>query len=294
MKYQFIESYRSSLIVMKMCHVLKVSRSGYYDWRDRPESNRSQENGLLLSHIRIVFNQNRQSYGSPRVTDELNASGINCGVNRVAKLMRENSIRAKQSRKFRVTTNSKHNYPVAPNLLNRQFVIDCPNRVWVSDITYIWTTEGWLYLAGVLDLYSRRIVGWSMSHRITEQLTLDALNQAIIRRQPPEGLLHHSDQGKQYASKNYQKLLKKNLMTCSMSRKGDCWDNAVMESFFGSLKTELIYHERFINREDAKLKIFDYIEMFYNCKRRHSSLSSKSPVEFERLKARLGETAEPT
>jgi transposase InsO family protein len=216
------------------------------------------------------------------VTDELNASGINCGVNRVARLMRENSIRAKQSRKFKVTTNSKHNYPVAPNLLNRQFEIDCPNKVWVSDITYIWTSEGWLYLAGVLDLYSRRIVGWSMSRRITEQLTLDALNQAVTHRQPPKGLLHHSDQGKQYASNNYQKLLKNQRMICSMSRKGDCWDNAVMESFFGTLKTELIYHEKFITREDAKLKIFDYIEMFYNCKRRHSSLGSKSPVEFER------------
>jgi len=283
MKYQFIESHRSSLTVMKMCHVFKVSKSGYYAWCSRLPSQRSVANMNLLSHIRIVFNQNRQSYGSPRVTEELNASGLNCGVNRVARLMSENRIRAKQSRKFKVTTISKHNYPVAPNLLNRQFEIDRPNKVWVSDITYIWTSEGWLYLAGVLDLYSRRIVGWSMSHRITEQLTLDALNQAIIRRQPPEELLHHSDQGKQYASKNYQKLLKKNFMTCSMSRQGDCWDNAVMESFFGTLKTELIYHENFITRDDAKLKIFDYIEMFYNCKRRHSTLGSLSPAEFEMM-----------
>ena len=282
MKYQFIESHRSSLKVMKMCQAFKVSKSGYYGWCSRSPSRRSVANMNLLSHILIVFNQNRQSYGSPRVTDELNASGINCGVNRVARLMKDNGIRAKQSRKFKVTTISKHNCPVAPNLLNRQFEIDCPNKVWVSDITYIWTSEGWLYLAGVLDLYSRRIVGWSMSHRITEQLTLDALNQAVTHRQPPKGLLHHSDQGKQYASKNYQKLLKNQRMICSMSRKGDCWDNAVMESFFGTLKTELIYHEKFITREDAKLTIFDYIEMFYNCKRRHSSLSSKSPVEFER------------
>jgi transposase InsO family protein len=281
MKYHFIEDHRSSLRVMKMCQAFKVSKSGYYDWRDRPESKRSRDNRLLLSHIRIAFRKSRKNYGSPRVTDELNESGIPCGENRVARLMKDNGIRAKRCRKFRVTTNSKHNYPVAPNLLNRQFQIDCPNKVWVSDITYIWTSEGWLYLAGVLDLYSRRIVGWSMSHRITEQLTLDALNHAIICRQPPKDLLHHSDRGSQYASNNYQKLLKSNQITCSMSRKGDCWDNAVMESFFATLKTELIYHERFITRKDAQSKVFDYIEMFYNRKRRHSSLGSKSPIEFE-------------
>jgi transposase InsO family protein len=283
MKYGFIEDYRSSLRVTKMCQALKVSRSGYYDWLSRSESNRSKENRVFLSYIRIVHEKSRQTYGSPRVTDELNQSGIRCGENRVANLMRENGIKAKRSRKFKVTTHSKHNYPVAPNLLNRQFEVSTPNAVWVSDITYIWTSEGWLYFAGVLDLYSRRIVGWSMSHRITEQLTLDALNQALLHRQPPSGLLHHSDRGRQYASDNYQKLLKTNRIVCSMSRKGDCWDNAVMESFFATLKTELIYRERFIKREDAKSKIFDYIEMFYNRKRRHSSLGYKSPVEFEMM-----------
>ena len=281
MKYSFIEYHRSSLRVMKMCQAFKVSKSGYYSWRGRPESNRSREDKILLSHIRIVHEKSRRTYGSPRVTDELNESGLRCGQNRVANLMRKNGIRAKRSRRFKVTTHSKHNYPVAPNLLNRQFDVPTPNAVWVSDITYIWTTEGWLYFAGVLDLYSRRIVGWSMSHRITEQLTLDALNHAIICRQTSEGLLHHSDRGRQYASDNYQKLLKTNRITCSMSRKGDCWDNAVMESFFATLKTELIYHERFITREDAQSKIFDYIEMFYNRKRRHSSLGYKSPVKFE-------------
>jgi len=283
MKYQFIDGHRSSLRVKKMCEALQVSRSGYYNWRGRPESNRSRDNRILLSHIRVVHRQSRENYGSPRVTVELKESGLNCGENRVARLMRHNGISAKRRRRFRVTTNSKHNYPVAPNLLNRQFDVSTPNAVWVSDITYIWTTEGWLYLAGVVDLHSRMVVGWSMNHRITEQLTLDALNHAIICRQPSQGLLHHSDRGSQYASDNYQKLLRTNRITCSMSRKGDCWDNAVMESFFATLKTELIYRERFFTREDAKSKIFDYIEMFYNRKRRHSSLGYKSPVEFEMM-----------
>ena len=281
MKYQFIDSYRSSSRVLKMCRALKVSRSGYYGWLRRGESKRSGDNRILLSHIRIAHGQSRKTYGSPRVTEELNESGIDCGANRVARLMREHGLKGKRVKKYQVTTDSKHNYPVAPNLLNRQFDVSCPNRVWVSDITYIRTSEGWLYLAGVVDLHSRMVVGWSMSHRITEELTLDALNHALIRRQPSNGLLHHSDRGSQYASGNYQKLLRDHQITCSMSRKGDCWDNAVMESFFATLKTELIYHERFLKRENAKLKIFDYIEMFYNRKRRHSSLGYKSPVEFE-------------
>ena len=283
MKYHFIEAHRSSLRVMKMCQAFKVSKSGYYDWRDRPESKRSRNNRILLSHIRVAFKKSRRNYGSPRVTDELNDTGIPCGMNRVEKLMRDNNIKAKRSKKFKATTNSKHNYPVADNLLNRQFEVDCPNSVWVSDITYIWTTEGWLYLAGVIDLHSRMVIGWSMSKRMTEQLTLDALTHAIQRRKPTDRLLHHSDRGSQYASKNYQKLLKDNHITVSMSRKGNCWDNAVMESFFATLKTELIYHEKFITRKDAKLKIFEYIELFYNRNRRHSSLGYKSPAQFEMM-----------
>jgi len=283
MKYDFIEAHRSPLRVMKMCQAFKVSTSGYYSWRGRSESKRTRDNRILLSHIRIVHRQSRESYGSPRVTEDLHGSGIGCSINRVARLMRENGIRAKRSRKFKVTTHSKHNYPVAPNLLNRQFEVLTPNSVWVSDITYIRTDEGWLYLAGVVDLYSRMVVGWSMSPRINEELTLGALNHAINRRQPSGNLLHHSDRGSQYASGNYQKLLRDHQITCSMSRKGNCWDNAVMESFFATLKTELIYCERFITREDAKSKIFDYIEMFYNRKRRHSSLGYKSPVDFEMM-----------
>jgi len=266
-----------------MCEVLKVSHSGYYAWLDRPMSERHKSNRRLVSEIRMVFDRSRKTYGSPRVTIELNASGLSCSVNRVARLMRESGIRAKSKRKYRATTDSKHNHPVAPNLLNRQFTIDRPDAVWLSDITYIWTSEGWLYLASVVDLYSRMVVGWSMSHRITQQLTLDAMNQALGRRSPGPGLLHHSDRGSQYAAGDYQKLLKDNRVIVSMSRRADPWDNAPMESFFGTLKTELIKDEKFSCREDAKTKIFDYIEMFYNRERRHSSLDYKSPVEFERM-----------
>ena len=265
-----------------MCHVLRVSRSGYYAWLSRPESQRSLANRQLLSQIRIVHNRNRRLYGSPRVTAELRAEGCRCGENRVARLMREHGIRARTVRKFKVTTDSKHNFPVAPNLLKREFTVDRPNAVWVSDISYIWTSEGWLYLAGVLDLYSRQLVGWSMSRRVDGELTLSALRQAIARRRPGPGLLHHSDQGRQYAADDYRKLLSDCRMTASMSRRGDCWDNAVMESFFGTLKTEMIFFEKFPNREEAKTKIFEYIEVFYNRQRRHSTLGYLSPAEFER------------
>ena len=265
-----------------MCRVLGVSRSGYYAWLVRPESERSRRNQSLLSEICLVHHRSRRSYGSPRVTDDLRVSGLCCSEHRVARLMRQHGIRAKTVRKFRVTTNSKHAFPVAPNLLDRQFAVSRPNAVWVSDITYIWTTEGWLYLAGVMDLYSRRIVGWAMSHRIDGELTLAALRQALTQRQPSVGLVHHSDRGKQYAARDYQTLLREHGVVCSMSRKGDCWDNAPMESFFGTLKQELVYQEHFVTRDDAKAKIFEYIEVFYNRQRRHSSVGSRSPVEFER------------
>jgi transposase InsO family protein len=196
--------------------------------------------------------------------------------------MRDHGIRAKTVRKFKVTTDSRHNLPVAPNLLDRQFTVSRPNAVWVSDITYIWTTEGWLYLAGIVDLYSRQVVGWALSGRVDGQLTLSALRQAITRRHPARGLLHHSDRGKQYAAGDYRDLLNDHGMVASMSRVGDCWDNAVMESFFGTLKTEMVYFEKFSSREEAKTKIFEYIEVFYNRQRRHSTLGQLSPAEFER------------
>ena len=265
-----------------ICRALKVSRSGYYTWLSRPESDRSKSNCRLLSEIRLVHKRSRRHYGSPRVTAELNESGFACSENRVARLMRLNGIYAKGRRKYRATTDSKHPYPVASNLLDRQFVVDRPNAVWVSDITYIWTTEGWLYLAAIVDLYSRMVVGWSMGNRITGQLTLDALKQAIGRRHPRPGLVHHSDRGRQYAAGDYQNMLKDNKMVCSMSRKGDCWDNVPMESFFATLKTELIYGEQLKTQEEVKIRIFEYIEMFYNRERRHSSLGFKNPVDFER------------
>ena len=266
----------------KMCEVLEMSRGGFYTWLRNPESERSRSNRALLSEIRIAFDRSRQTYGSPRLAVELNESGVSCSENRVARLMRLSGIRAIGKRKYRVTTNSKHNHPVAENLLNRNFSTDHPNEVWLSDITYVWTTEGWLYLAGVIDLYSRMLVGWSMGPRVTAELTLKALRQAIRRRDVKPDLMHHSDRGGQYAATEYQKLLKKTEMICSMSRKGDCWDNAPIESFFATLKTELVYREQFKTKQEAKTKIFEYIEVFYNRQRRHSTLGYKSPVDFER------------
>ena len=282
MRYGFIRDHRDEFRVTKMCEVLEVSRGGFYTWLRSPESERSCSNRALLREIRIAFDRSRQTYGSPRLAIELNESGVSCSENRVARLMRLGGIRAVSKRKYRVTTNSKHKHPVAENLLNRQFSADRPNAVWLSDITYVWTSEGWLYLAGVIDLHSRMLVGWSMSHRITAELTLKALRQAINRREVKPDLMHHSDRGGQYAATEYQKLLAKTEMICSMSRKGDCWDNAPMESFFATLKTELVYREQFKTRQEAKAKIFEYIEVFYNRQRRHSSLGYKSPVDFER------------
>jgi len=282
-RYAFIRDHRLAFRVELMCRVLGVSRSGYYAWRVRPESARARMNRLLLSRIRMVHRQSRCNYGSPRVTDELRSQGERCGQNRVARVMRRYGIRSKAVRKFRATTDSNHNHPVAPNLLARRFTVERPDTVWVSDITYIWTQEGWLYLAGVLDLCSRRIVGCAMSSRVDGQLTLEALSQALGRRRPKAGLLHHSDRGKQYAALEYQRLLHDHGLVPSMSRKGDCWDNAPMESFFATLKRELVYRQRFATRQEAQNAVFEYIEVFYNRKRRHSSLGSQSPAEFERL-----------
>ena len=266
-----------------MCRVLSVSRSGFYAWLRRPESVRSRRNHSLVSAIRVIYHGSRRSYGSPRVTACLRDSGVPCSERRVARLMRQAGIIAKTVRKFRVTTNSAHTHPVAPNRLERNFQVNRPNAVWLSDITYLWTREGWLYLAGVMDLYSRRIVGWAMSPRIDGNLTQTALRQAAQQRRPSPGLVLHSDRGSQYAAGDYQKLLQQHGAVCSMSRKGDCWDNAPMESFWGTLKQELIYHERFATREEAMAKIFEYVEVFYNRQRRHSSTDFKSPAEFERL-----------
>ena len=285
MRCEFIEAHRREFEAWIMCRVLQVSPSGYYAWRSRGESERARSNRCLLVEIRAVHAESKRRYGSPKVHGELRARGFDCNEKRVARLMREDGLRAKRSRKFKATTDSRHDFPVAPNLLNREFEVSRPDEVWVSDITYVWTREGWLYLAIVLDLFSRRVVGWSMSHRMTRSLALDALSAAIGNRSPGPGLLHHSDRGSQYASTDYRKLLERHGMKCSMSRKGDCWDNAVAESFFSSYKVESVFGEDFQTREEARGKTFEYIEAFYNQTRLHSTLGYLSPVEFEQEQA---------
>jgi putative transposase len=264
-----------------MCQVLEVSRSGYYNWLKRPESKRTLSNQQLLKEIIRVHKKYRYAYGYPRVTEQLNKEGINCSRNRVARLMSKNGIVAKTKRKFKATTDSKHNFPVAGNLLKQNFNSAKPHQVWVADITYISTGEGWLYLAAIIDLFNREVVGWAMDKTMTRELVLKALKQAVGRKRPLPGLIHHSDQGKQYASFDYQRALKDYRIKPSMSRKGNCYDNACIESFFGTLKRELIYGTHYRNREEARLAIFDYIEVFYNRVRLHSTLGYMSPVEFE-------------
>jgi transposase InsO family protein len=283
LKARFIAEDASRLPVRRKCHLAEVPRSTFYVSRDRPETKRERRNRCLLVWIKEAFDQSRHTYGSRRIYAELHKRGIRCSINRIARLMREHGIVAVQHRKYRPTTDSKHDFPVAPNRLGRNFEADQRNRVWVADITYIPTDEGWLYLATELDLYSHRIVGWSLSSRITRQLVLDALNQAVGLRRPGTGLIHHSDRGVQYACGDFQKLLKRYGMVPSMSRKGDPYDNAVAESFFRTLKVELVYRWRFRTRAEAKAVIVEYIELFYNRRRRHSSLDYLSPAEYEEL-----------
>ena len=287
MKYEFIKEQHFSFRVRKTCRALKVSPSAYYAWVKEPSCPRRQENERLLLEIRAIHAQSRKVYGSPRVAFELKERGFPYGRHRVARLMRENQIFSKTKRKFKATTNSRHNLPVAPNLLAGNMAAIIPNHVWVSDITYIPTGEGWLYLAAVMDIFSRRVVGWSMKSRMTRDLVIEALKQAIGRRQPGSGLIHHSDRGSQYASKDFQILLKSQGFLCSMSGKGNCYDNAQMESFYGTLKTELVYHEKYRTREEARRSIFEYIEAFYNRFRRHSSLGYRSPAVFEQQLAKV-------
>jgi len=264
-----------------MAQALKVSRSGFHAWHSRPQSDRDSANADLLQKIKKVYQDSRRTYGSPRVTAELRSQGVSCSRNRVAKLMKCNGIAAKTKRRFRVTTNSRHRHPVAPNLIGKNFSVGHPNRIWTSDITYIRTQEGWMYLAVILDLYSRSVVGWSMKKRLNCNLTMDAIRQALLRRRPGKGLIFHSDQGVQYASAEFRGILKELKITQSMSGKGNCYDNAVAESFFHTLKTELVYFEIYKTRDEAKQSIFDYIEVFYNRRRLHSSLGFLAPAEFE-------------
>jgi len=282
-KYAFIkETLADEFPVTAACDLLGVSRSGYYAWRDRPASAAGKRREELAVKIKKVHDGNRKLYGSPRVHAALLIGGEAVCVNTVAKIMRSQGVRAKTKRAFVPrTTDSAHAHPIAANVLDRQFAAELPDRKWVADITYIPTGEGWLYVAGVLDLCSRKLVGWSMADHMETDLIADALRMAIARRNPGAGLLHHSDRGSQYASDAYQHLLKTNGMDVSMSRKGDCWDNACMESFWSTLKTELVHHQDYATREQARASIFEYVEVFYNRVRLHSSIGYVSPETFE-------------
>lgn len=270
--------------IRMMCKMLIVSPSGYYGWRDRPPSKRAQENTILTEKIKDIFDDENSRVGAKRITKRLRLEGTHVSRHRVARIMRKNGWRAKAARKFKATTNSNHKLPVAPNLLQQNFSAGRPNEKWVSDITYVWTEEGWLYLAVVMDLYSRMVVGWSMHERMTSKLVIDALQMAIWRRKMPRGVIIHSDRGSQYCSYEYQKLLVDNGFICSMSKRGDCYDNASMESWNHSFKIEAIHGEKFLTRADAKNHVFEYIDIYYNRKRLHSGLGYLSPVYFEAQK----------
>ena len=281
MRYCAIQEHDRRYPIRLMCRALTVSPAGYYAWAHRPESDRSVHNRTLLSAIRVIHRESRETYGSPSIWDALVKRGHEVGDNRIARLMRVDGIRAKTVKKWRATTDSDHTWPVATNILNRQFQVEQPNQVWAGDLTYVWTTEGWLYLAVVLDLYSRAVIGWAMGSRLTVDLAERALTMALTHRKPTAGLLHHSDRGSQYAAHRYQRLLGEHGITPSMSRTGNCWDNACVESFFGTLKRELVYHRHYTTRDEATQDIFEYIEVFYNRRRRHSTLGYDSPAEFE-------------
>lgn len=278
-----IRAEKASFPVVLMCDALGVKRSSYYAWEQRPDSEHGRADEKLLVHIRDVFRRSRGTYGSPRVHAELNETGIETGRHRVARLMREHGLQARRPKRYRPTTDSGHGLPVAQNLLERRFDVESPNCVWVADLTCLWTHEGWLYLAVVLDLFSRRVVGWSMDDNMRKELALKALKMAMGQRRPAAGLMHHSDQGSQYASGAYRAALDAAGAVCSMSRRGDCYDNAVAESFFSTLEAELEERCRWETREAARLAIYDYIEAFYNTRRRHSYLGKISPAAYERM-----------
>ncbi len=283
MKFGFVAKHRGAWPVNLMCEALGVSRSGYYAWLDRPRSRRCLDDEVLGAQVRSSFIASDRVYGARRVWHDVLALGQRCGLHRVERLMRAQALRARPKRRG-LPKDAGQRGATGDNLLDRQFQADAPNRKWVADFTYIWTAEGWLYVAVVLDLYSRRAVGWSMQASMTSQLVADALMMAVWRRGRPQALLHHSDQGSQYTSEHFQKLLVEQGITCSMSRAGEVWDNSAMESFFSSLKTERVAKKVYRTRDQARSDVFDYIERFYNPTRRHSTLGYVSPIEFERAR----------
>lgn len=281
MTFRFIEEQRETFPVGQLCRILEVSRSGFYSWSKRPHSERDRENAALLERIHVVHRENRGVYGSPRVYRALRAAGHSAGKHRVARLMRLEGLRGKAARRFRFIATRRSDFPAAPDRVLRKFQADAPNRLWVADITQVRTRQGWLFLAVILDVFSRKVVGWTTSERTEHALTLQALQIALQARRPAPGLVHHSDRGAQYASADYQELLDRRGMICSMSRAGNCLDNALAESFFHSLKTEWLYHFTFDSRAQARSFVFDYIEGFYNRSRLHSALGYRSPDQYE-------------
>nr|WP_099513367.1 IS3 family transposase [Microvirga ossetica] len=283
MRFKLIDAAKAEFPIQRLCQVLEVSQSGYFAWRSRPASPRQREDLVLLAHIRSAFTLSNETYGSPRMTRELQDEGLPIGRRRTARLMRENGLKARQKRRFKRTTDSHHAFPIAPNLLEQDFSAERPNQKWAADISYLWTNEGWLSLAVILDLFARRVVGWAVSDSLHTELALEALRKALAIRRPGEGLTHHADRGSQYCSTAYQAELRKHGIRISMSGTGNCFDNAVVETFFKTLKSELVWRTVFQTRAEAKKAIGRYIDGFYNPVRRHSTLDYVSPVQVERL-----------
>ena len=281
MSFQLIDAEKTIIPIETACAVLDVRTSGYYAWKNRKASTRQQRDMLLLAHVRAQFLNSNGTYGSPRMHVELKEEGIDVGLHRVARIMQENGLKARQKTRFKKTTDSDHGGPVAPNLLDQDFSTEGPNQKWGVDISYVWTAEGWLYLAIVLDLFSRKIVGWAISDRMKRGLAMEALRRAIILRRPPHGLIHHSDRGSQYCSADYRRMLRDHRFVASMSGRGNCYDNAMVETVFKTIKSELIWRTSYGSRFDATKAIGQYIEGFYNPRRRHSSLGYVSPARFE-------------
>ncbi len=280
MRFAFVEEHRDEISVNRLCEIMEISPRGYRAWRSRPLNNSQRKDMVVLAHIREQFALSLGSYGRPRMTEELKELGLNVGHRRVGRLMRENGISVKRNKKFKATTDSNHSFNIAPNLLDRDFSADRPSRKWAGDISYVWTQEGWLYLAVILDLHSRRVVGWAVSNRMKRDLAIRALKMAIAL-QPPKGCIHHTDRGSQYCSHDYQKLLRQHGFKASMSGTGNCYDNAAVETFFKTIKAELIWRRSWPTRRGAELAIFEYINGFYNPRRRHSAFGWKSPLAFE-------------
>lgn len=285
MKFAFLDDYRGGLSRAHACRVMGVTDRGLRAWKHRPVSHRQRRDMVLLAHIRNQHRLSQGSYGRPRMTEELNELGLRVGHRRVGRLMRQNAICVIRTHKFKATTDSDHTFNIAPNLLQQDFAASQPNQKWAGDITYVWTREGWVYLAVILDLHSRRVIGWAISNRIKKDLAIRALNMAIALRRPPKGCIHHTDRGSQYCSHDYQKILPSHGLVASMSGKGNCYDNAAVESFFKSLKAEMIWRRNWKTRREVEVAIFEYINGFYNPRRRHSALGWKSPVAFERKAA---------